>query len=244
MVLRMARPSHRSGSSKTQFRKRIPANVINQARGRKVSFCLPSGGKSEPEVTFDITLGSEIRFSLRTENQALAKRRHATASAQLDDALPAIRNGNKWLSQKERVAFGGLVYDEFVKGFGDFPGDPEIWQLVREVHEKASLTPERAEAWFGPYVDQVALREGLVPDQESRTALMKEASKAMMEAAAQLKRNAEGDYRPDPNRERFPEWKPMNGTATSAPSASIAAIARRICRWSASPSGTPPRTRW
>ncbi len=99
-------------------------------------------GGSEPEVTFDITLGSEIRFSLRTENQASAKRRHAAASAQLDDALAAIRNGNKWLSQKERVAFGGLVYDEFVKGFGDFPGDPKIWQLVREVHEKASLTPE------------------------------------------------------------------------------------------------------
>jgi hypothetical protein len=136
----------------------------------------------------------------------------------------AIRNGNKWLSQKERVAFGGLVYDAFMKSFGDFPGEPQIWRLMKEVHERASLTPERAEAWFGSYVDQVALREGFVPDQETRTALINEAARALIEAASQLRRNAEGDYRPDPNRERFPEWKPVNGISTSAPSTSIAAI--------------------
>lgn len=142
----------------------------------------------------------------------------------MEDALAAIRNGNKWLNHKERVAFGGLVYDEFVMGFSDFPGEPEIWQLAREAHEKASLTPERAEAWFGPYVDQVALRKGFVPDRDTRAALIKEASRAMIEAGEQLRRNAEGDFRPDPNRERFPEWKPVSRAATSAPSASIAAI--------------------
>jgi hypothetical protein len=226
MVLRMARPSYRSGSSKAQFRKRIPTGVLSQARGKKVAFCLPGGGESEPEVTFDITLASKIRFSLRTENEALAKRRHAAASTQLEDALAAVRNGNKWLNHKERVAFGGLVYDEFVMGFGDFPGAPEIWPLAREVHEKASLTPERAEAWFGPHVDQVALRKGFVPDRDTPppAALIKEASRAMIEAAEQLRRNAEGDFRPDPNRERFPDWKPVSGATTSAPSVSIAAI--------------------
>ena len=41
-----------------------------------------------------------------------------------------------------------------------------------------------------------------------RARLIEEVLKASNQAAEQLKRNAEGDYRPDPDAARFPEWTP------------------------------------
>ena len=54
------------------------------------------------------------------------------------------------------------------------------------------------------FVDNLALREGFVPDPESRSAMAKEAARAMIEAASRLERNADGDYSPDPERRPVP----------------------------------------
>lgn len=42
-------------------------------------------------------------------------------------------------------------------------------------------------------------------------------SEASEQAAAQLKRNAEGDYSPAPRASRFPEWKPTEEPRTTKP---------------------------
>ncbi|WKW50727.1 DUF6538 domain-containing protein [Rhodomicrobium lacus] len=168
-------------------------------------FKLPDPGKDDLLVS--ATLGSEVTFSLRTREPALAKLRHAAASVQLEQHFQALRNGPRWLSHKERVALGGLAYDEFVKSFEDFPGEPEIWELAREAHESALSSSERSEAWFGPYVDQLALAKGLVLDPESRRGAIQEAGRALVDVAKRLHRNASGDYSPDPAEARFPRWE-------------------------------------
>jgi hypothetical protein len=61
--------------------------------------------------------------------------------------------------------------------------------------------------WFGSYVEQLALAKGLVLNAESRAGVIKEASRALIEAATRLKQNATGDYSPDPVAARFPPWE-------------------------------------
>lgn len=56
-------------------------------------------------------------------------------------------------------------------------------------------------------MDLFLRREGVTTTAESRTALLEDAAKARTEVAEKLKRNAEGDYRPDTNVEKFPAWE-------------------------------------
>lgn len=61
------------------------------------------------------------------------------------------------------------------------------------------------EARFGQLVDWVLSREGLLIDLETREKLLALVETASTDAAWQLKRNASGDYTPDPKALRFPK---------------------------------------
>jgi integrase len=93
-----------------------------------------------------------------------------------------------------------------------------------EVNERAVSDPERMEKWFGESVDQLLQREGIVADGDNRKALIYEVARAMNEAADKLHRNANGDYWPDPNQERYPKWQgafKANGAATTSRGGSL-----------------------
>lgn len=220
MVLCMARPTRRSGSGNHQLRKRVPADVLAKARGQRVRLRLPVAGEGEP-ILVSVTIGAEISLSLRTADKGLAKQRHAAVLAQLDEHFDRLRAGPKPLSQKEQVAIAGILYRAFAEGLEDNPGTPELWERVREMNEYAisggtrSLVIYNSEAErqaaaledrFGPMVDIVLANEGIVTDTASRAGVMAAAARALTEAAEKLKRNAEGDYRPDPVAVRFPPW--------------------------------------
>jgi hypothetical protein len=77
--------------------------------------------------------------------------------------------------------------------------------------------------WLGPSVDELLRKQGLHIDTSSRRRLIEAVADASAQAGGQLRRNADGDYRPDPDAARFPEWtppklaqedkpKPLNGT--------------------------------
>jgi hypothetical protein len=59
---------------------------------------------------------------------------------------------------------------------------------------------------FGPIADALLAKEGILTDGESRWRVIEETARAMDDAARKLKRNAEGDYRPDDAAARFPAW--------------------------------------
>jgi integrase len=225
MVLAMARPTSRPNSAFLHFRKRIPADILKKARGQQIVFNLPPDLPGKPDLVVSAKLGSEVTFSLRTRDSSLAKLRLAAASVQLEKQFQALRTGPQWLDNKQRVAFGGLVYEGWVRSFEGFPGEPEIWELAKEAHQRALSLPASAEAWFGPEVDQLALQKGLVLDAESRLGVIKEAGRALIEVAARLKRNAEGDYSHDPVADRFPKWE------DAKPNASTISIHDVFDRW-------------
>ena len=78
-------------------------------------------------------------------------------------------------------------------------GEPEAWAAVAK-------SVERDLDKLGPLADRLLLSEGIngrVVDDASRKMLLKEIAKALQQVFEHRKRNAEGDYRPDPMAERF-----------------------------------------
>ena len=68
-------------------------------------------------------------------------------------------------------------------------------------------TVEGLESRFGEITNWVLTHHDLEIDDQTRKALLVEVYKAAQDAGWRLKRNAEGDYRPDPMQERFPPFE-------------------------------------
>jgi integrase len=217
MVLSMARPVQRRGSSRHQFRRRVPRDVLAKARGRRIAFRFPRDDGSEEIVT--VTAGTEVMFSLRTADARTARERQGLALAQFEEWCETIRRGPRPLTAKQRVALAGLLYRAFADGLEDDPGDAELWERVKAANDFAMAGPtlgiyeneeearrDAMERRFGRLVDTILQREGIVTDEASRSDLLRQAGRALNEAAAKLGRNASGDYSPDANAARFPAW--------------------------------------
>lgn len=219
MQLRVVRPMRRKGvSSSSYFVQRIPADVKARAIGETIR--LPVGGTF---VSVKITeKTSAVRASLRTSNAAETKERNAVAAAHLERVWSSLRSKARSLTPKETVALAGEVYRRFTNALEDDPGDFTVWRRVREANRSALDGRYRLSAFligddarrdsaleerFGPFADLVLGWKAIRIDAESRTRLLEQVARAMDEAAEKALRNAGGDYRPDQNVSRFPEWK-------------------------------------
>ncbi len=220
----------RPGTRNEQFIQRIPSDIIDRIRGTKL--LIPVGDRI---VTKKIgSTAQDIRLSLSTSDPKVVKERHAQVSAALAKHYAAARQGPRRLSPKETVALAGIAYRIWVDAFDDDPGPPGLWDRAVAANEEViqglphrdrlrltPATPEEKrmrllaalERRFGPVVDVVLGREGLVVDEDSRSRLLMQVAEAMQQATKINARKTKGDYRPDPDAARFPEWEPprLNG---------------------------------
>lgn len=231
MVLRMPRPIRRDDSAVLQLKMRVPADVRSKAAGARLLIPLPPARPGEAEVTVTATVGKEfIKFSLRTHDPVLAKARHTAALSFVNAYWQNLRHGPRPLIKRERVMLAGALYRAFATGLEDDPGDSDLWAAVREANEFAMSGPPlgiynseeeaRADALerrFGRMVDLILAREGIVTDAASRSELLRDAGRALTEAAEKLRRNAESDYRPDGNADRFPPYAPIAAARQAKP---------------------------
>jgi len=89
-VLRMARPMRRKGSSNIQFRRRIPSDVLEKARG--MALMIPVG-----DIVARVTVtptAEQVQVSLRTSDKTEAEVRHAQVAAHLERVWASLRGGN------------------------------------------------------------------------------------------------------------------------------------------------------
>lgn len=241
MVLSMNRPMKRSGSSFEQFRKRVPANVLSVARGKKLTFSLPPATPGGEPLLASVTVGKiEVRFSLQTADPSLAKQRNAAATEQFEAMCKAFLNGPRRLDNKERQALAGIIYRAFANELERDPGEGSVWARAQLHYFQAvegkmpglviADTPEEAdrierlallERRYGGFVDAILLREGIVADNQSRELLLGDFGRAIADASAKLERNASGDYTPDPVAGRFPPWPLPEASPTAAPVARV-----------------------
>lgn len=200
--------------------------------------------KAVPDDLRDVIGKREEKISLRTKSPAEARVAYAQIAAEVENRWKALRSKPEPLTHRQIVALAGEAYRELVHAVGDNPGDPEIWTHVLRLQFEARAF-EQQEAWMGPHVDDLLLRKGISTDPDSRRRLIEELDKALIQAAAVLKRNAEGDYRPDPDAERFPQWDaPKPVSAAPVASAGRWTLTGLVEDWwkEASAAGTKPAT--
>jgi integrase len=215
MVLKMASPWQDPKSGIFYLRVRVPADLLPKVKGDLIS--LPVGGRAT-----QTRVGDVVKLSLRTREPREAKTLFAAAHVALNDYWTAIRKGPSSLSQKQAVALAGELYRAFVKDFEENPGSYEKWANVLLMNEEArsgdygrgalmiahkAKVQRSMEDRFGPLTDALLRGKGLVLCEDSRERVLSEVSKALDQAASQIKKFADGDYAPDPRANRFPAFQ-------------------------------------
>ncbi|KQT50826.1 hypothetical protein ASG43_06075 [Aureimonas sp. Leaf454] len=206
------------------YRKRVPAVLVDQLGKR------------------------EYRVSLRTRDPAEAKVAFSRVAADVEARWKNLRVGVRSFSQKQAVAIAGEIYRDTVARHEENPGDQD-WG-VRLVTDYAFLKPEKVRMSghetpvgkrmyevirtkrYKPIVDAFLEKRGLLVDDESRERITTAVSAAMMQAHEQLQRYANGDYRPDPDAERFPalSLETFTSAEADAPMPVSADLDRRSAR--------------
>lgn len=246
MAFAMARPVKRIGSSFFQSRQRIPTDLLDRVGGVQLS--IPVGNERLTKV---LRPGAtHVAVSLRTRDPRERNARHAEVTAYLASVWEGLRRGTAWLSHRQVVALAGEFYRETVGAQSDSPGEPSIWDEVVRLTAGKTADPITLEQWLGASADDLLSRKGLVVDEDSRARLLAEIGRSLVEAAETLKRNAEGDYRPDQTASRFPAWEtgerfPQQPRRSGVENAITASITELIEGWwrEAQAAHTSPSTR-
>ncbi|TIN92453.1 MAG: hypothetical protein E5Y06_23365 [Mesorhizobium sp.] len=203
MGLLMPTPVRNPKTSIFQLRVRVPADLVEIARGKVVG--LPVG-----DAIRQVTIGDAVKVSLGTREPDQAKARHAAAYAALTSFWAALRSGPIALSQKQTFALAGEAYTAFVAAFDENPGPAERWEKVLQVNSAAKagkLNPlaipdqrqrlKDVEARFSGLVAGLIANKGLVIDDQSRRNVMMTVADALDRAATINLAKASGDYSGD-----------------------------------------------
>lgn len=246
MLLRLVSPVKRSGSNRHQFRKRVPTEIRDRMIGRKL--LVPIGDEM---VSVSVDRQGIIRCSLRTDDAAEAKIRNGAVGTYVEQVFQAEKNNRSVeLSRRHAVALAGVLYRSWIDGearehtIGWEHGHDGEWRKVHRgddadgSEEAAGFRAVAAqmlalgngadgaalERTLGPVVDVVGARPdvmlpSLTPG--SRAMVLVEFARAVRDMAERRARQAEGDYSPDPNSERFPAWERLEVSAGSEGGAGI-----------------------
>ena len=267
MLLRLASPVLRPGSSIPQFVQRIPADLKGSTVGLRLE--IPVG---DDFVTVAITEKTQaIRFSLGTRDPAEAKGRQAGALSFIARVFDQLRADEPvTLTHRQATALGGEFYrswtDElhrerkhsiihtdagWVADDDDDDGsdDELIFASVVAYFDriKESSDENALEITFGPIVDRLLARKGIIRVKPASRRMVLEAFwLAGRDAMERRQREAGGDYSPDPKAERFPEWsqpQPASKPAliTATPSVTLTSLLEDWWRESQA-AGMKPRT--
>jgi integrase len=241
MLYGLVSPVKRSGSSIPQFVRRIPADLRDRAVGMHLD--VPLGDSSVPVVITAKT--DSIRFSLRTRDPSEAKVRQAEALAYIEQAFRALRaNVPVSLTRQQATALAGQLYRSWANGEGherkksitltdggwvedddDFDDEEELVFAATIAYLdriNADGESEDLEPLLGAIVDRLLLAKGIAAvDVPSRRLLLSAFWLALRDAMELRRRNAAGDYTPDPKSERFPEWKAPGRPAEASPATKV-----------------------
>lgn len=124
---RVRRVAGRKDSSVAQFLDRVPRDVQDRTKGRRITLTLPAAGcDAEVQVTF--TLGQFAKFSLQTRDSGTAAIRRGSARNDHAKMYDAVRRGPVRLTKRQIDALAGEVYRHLIREWGDDPGTPERWE--------------------------------------------------------------------------------------------------------------------
>lgn len=200
MVLRMTRPTKNPKTGIFQFRQRVPKHLI-------------------PLVGMPY-----VKRSLGTRDPQAAVIAHAQILAEIESRWRQLSAGILSLSQKQAAAMSGQIYQSMVEENEDNPGTPSsrkaalISDYLHLRPEKVKVIPISKNAELvervlhatktlrnDKAINAYLARHGYRIDDASMETLRKAVADAVLQAKEHLLKLSEGDYRPDPDANRFPE---------------------------------------
>ena len=198
MGLRMPTPYRHRDSGIFWVRLRVPGDIAKL------------GGKKEE------------KFSLGTRDPDEAKSAFLREMTRLETRWRSIRAGTVSISHKEATAIAGEFYRDLVAANEDDPGDRAValsrllFDQVASKHPRVRVIgsgdPELTSAMLGRIADRNrdAVRRyldgrGEIVDPDSFERILQAVNKGMAQGREQVLRFADGDYRSDPDADRFPE---------------------------------------
>nr|WP_314256741.1 DUF6538 domain-containing protein [uncultured Devosia sp.] len=208
MVLHMSRPFKHPTTGVYYFRKGVPDRLRHLVGKR------------------------EVKISLGTKDPAEAKRLNAIVTGEVEAEWARLveraeRPKDK-LTREQIVSLSGELYRALIAQHGADPGEPGHWarrladiQRALPEHLRTSrLSTTFYQGWFfeigtqsqykvGQDVDRLLEREGLAVDWDTRIKLCMAGATAVAQAYRELEKRANDDYRPDPDGQRFPDWKAL-----------------------------------
>jgi len=214
----------RRGSRNDQFRERIPADVIELARGRTVVVEI-AGRKFEKRIGLT---AAEVTFSLRTPSAVEAKRRHADASSQLKTFYEGLRGLQRpiRLTHEECVRLAGDLFRGWTStepnlgmlddGSGRALNPEQMEAIWRTAAEKFAKTmaggdnvpkklQEHSKVSFRRMIEGRLLGKGMAVDAASLDMVCDYAAKALLHGFEVQAKKASGDLQVQGEGERYGE---------------------------------------
>jgi integrase len=188
MAIRMLSPWKNPRSENLWFRRRVPVNLV-AFMGRR-----------------------EIKFSLGTADPTLAKLRCHEENVKLERMWHEHLHGRTYtlLSQRQVSALAGEFYREMVAAHGENPGRPFEWEaelvrLEKRRNRRIRLIPlhHHLRTAFGPEVNAFLEKRGLRLSGTTFDGFVAEYVKAKEQAAKHLLKIAGGNWRADPDADKF-----------------------------------------
>jgi hypothetical protein len=124
----MAYITSRADCSSHIFRLRTPADVLARgAMNRRVLIQFPEFMFSRPFIA-TATIGAEIKFSLRTRDDDVARFWTSVALAELNKVFATIRAGPQPLTHKQLLGLSRAIHELYVEAFQDDDhGSNDVW---------------------------------------------------------------------------------------------------------------------
>ncbi len=191
--------------------------------------------KKVPEDLRPVVGKREEKFSLKTRDPSEARILFAKAAAEIEERWSNLRRGHMSLNHKQAWAVAGEIYRELVAKYEDVPEEVplSIRRLVKSVHVPGQLKvmtagsdPERAQGMLKRFlglrdnpkeIQEFLDRRGWILDNDSRKRLTLAVREAWVHGHDVIERYREGDYRADPEADRYPKMPPELATKTDAP---------------------------
>ena len=202
MSLVMAKPKPHPVTRIYELRVIVPTDLRAKAKGERLSVTV--AGALRP-----VTVGTHVKVSLSTKDEAEAKRRFTLAMGEIETFWQVLRNGPITLGTTQRRAIAGDVYRRLIAENRDEPGEAAKWATNRELLERYMApdiaTDQRDNALdllAGGAADQALSDRGLRITAESRRDLLHDVGMAMRDAFGNVEAMARIDY----SERAYPVW--------------------------------------
>jgi Phage integrase, N-terminal SAM-like domain len=196
MGFRMIEPWKHPRSNVLWFRRRVPEKFVALMGRREIKFSLGTADMNE------------ARLRCNEENLKLERTWQDYA-----EGRPRGRD----LDYRQVVALAGEFYSELIEKHQSNPGKADAWEASMERDRKLRkqphfpLTrPQHQRIFFGTQVEAFLASKGLTLTPKTFDTFLREFLDAKAQAEGVLARNARGDFSPDRNADRFPEWTPVS----------------------------------